>query len=375
MAITEKYVSSAGGGAHDGSTEADAFSWAEMVTDINLGGKAGNRYNVKGSVSRTTTTDTVTGDGSLTSPIIIRGYSSTIGDAYLGRTSSNGDLITTNMPAISYTTGSWSAGGATHIIYESLNISGANSGATWAVGAAVVLFRCVASNSSTGATAIAINFGGENASVIDCDASLTGASGGRAAISITSNCIAAGNRVKGGPAAGFYCNANGVVALIDNLIYDCGTIGVNSVSTLNRNLFYGNTIVGCGGDGIDIVTGTTFLSVAMNNMITDGSAWGIDGVSAANAIFVAYNRTRDNTSGAINSATDWITASTFSHVTTDTGGSETDYTAAGSDDYTLISASPAKGVGHFIPRSIGCLQASAGGGILTHPGMAGGMRG
>jgi hypothetical protein len=106
MAITEKYVSDAGAGAHDGSSAVNAFSWAEMITDINAGSKAGNRYNVikgAGAIARTTTTDTISGSGSATSPIIIRGYNSGITDGFQGRAASGGALVTTNMPVITYT--------------------------------------------------------------------------------------------------------------------------------------------------------------------------------------------------------------------------------------------------------------------------------
>lgn len=46
MALIESYVSDAGGGLHDGSSEANAFSWSEMITDINAAAvsSGGNSY-------------------------------------------------------------------------------------------------------------------------------------------------------------------------------------------------------------------------------------------------------------------------------------------------------------------------------------------
>lgn len=79
MAFTERYTTSAGAGAHDGTSEANAFSWTEMVTDWNAGSRQGYRYNLKGNV--TLAADAVfTGDGTISNPIVLRGYSSTIGD-------------------------------------------------------------------------------------------------------------------------------------------------------------------------------------------------------------------------------------------------------------------------------------------------------
>ena len=375
MAITEKYVTSAGAGAHDGSDDANAFSWAEMVTDINAGGKAGNRYNCRNDAtySRTTTTDTLTGDGTATSPIIIRGYSSSITDGYQGRTSGNGALVTTNMPAITYTTGALSGGGSDFIIYESLNISGApSSGTISGIGAGCAVARCVVVNSSTNAAAVGIRAGAATI-IFDCDVSLTGASGGTAAIHTTSTFLrAVANRVKGGPAIGINVNNSSGHVIVDNVVYASTGIGIASANTGGPCVIYGNTIVGGTSDGIDIVTGTTVLQCIINNMITDNGGYGIDGVSAANAIFAAYNRTRDNTSGADNLATDWLAATKYGQVTTDTGGASTDYTNSGGNDYSLIAASPATDAGQPAYRDIGALQRQevAGGGAVPHFGLS-----
>jgi len=374
MAITEKYVSGAGGGAHDGSTEADAFSWTEMVTDINLGGKAGNRYNYKGSVSRTTNTDTLTGDGTSTSPVIIRGYATTIGDGFQGRTSSNGALVTTNLPTVSYTTGRFNASGSDFILYESLSLTSAATGPTLQTGSSCAVKSCVIVNSGTNASSAGITPGAFNV-IFDCDVSLTGASGGLAAINISgSGTRAIANRATGGTSIGISAPAR--AAIVDNLVYASTGIGISIAITNTEVLVYGNTVVGGSGDGIDNITGSIVLQAIVNNMITDNGGYGIDGVAAGNAIFAAYNRTRDNTSGADNSATDWLAATKYGHVTTDTGGAETDYTNAGSNDYTLISASPAKAAGWWPYRDIGGLQreepASGGGGttIIRRGGLA-----
>lgn len=106
-------------------------------------------------------------------------------------------------------------------------------------------------------------------------------------------------------------------------------------------------------------------------MITDNGGFGVDATAATNGVFLSNNRFRDNVMGAVTNATDWVTATSYSQVTTDTGGAETDYVAAGSQDYRLINASPATGAG--APFSdIGGLQstngpAGAGGGAYSFP--------
>lgn len=372
MAITDKYVSVAGGGAHDGTTEADAFTWAEMLTDINAGGKAGNRYNViAGTTYTLAATSTISGSGSATSPIIIRGYTTTIGDGYQGRTNSNGPLITTNMPLISHNstfllnvTGSW-------IVLESLRLTGFRSASSFTMTVDNVVTRCRITNSSTNALAVACT-GASRVVICDNDIALTGGSGGSTALT-TAGARVFCNRISGGPANGVLCSSNGSV-IIDNVFYSCGGIAISHNTTNAADVIYGNTIVGSGGDAIDIVTGTTVLQMILNNLITDNAGYGIDGVSAANPVFASHNRLDRNTAGATNSATDWLAGTSYGHELTSVSQGD-EFNNFGSDDFSLLSGSPAKDAGVLAFRDIGALQRDeAGGGsagILVHPGMIG----
>lgn len=103
------YVTPAGAGAHDGSSEANAFSLDEAIADCNAagaGGRANSIYWVKQSTGYTrSASDTITGGGSAAGgPCVWEGYNATPGDGYLGRTGGSmaGALITTNMPTLAY---------------------------------------------------------------------------------------------------------------------------------------------------------------------------------------------------------------------------------------------------------------------------------
>jgi hypothetical protein len=356
-AITERYVTSTGTDTYANSTN---IATPMSLTTAVANAAAGDRINIKVGTYTRTATDTLTNSGTATSPIIYRGYSSTIGDGNLGRTGSNGELITTNMPLLSYnSTFRLTSGNFT--VIESLNISGTISNNVLNLANDCVAKSCKIVNASTNAAAIAL---GVNVRSIafDNDAELSGASGGNAAINATaapSRAIA--NRVKGGPAIGILCASSS--AIIDNVIFAQAGVGISMNSTGGIPVIYGNTIVVGTGDAIDVITGTTGLQCIVNNLITDNAGNGIDMVSAANAGFLAYNRLRDNGT-AINSGTDWVAATSYGHVTTDTGGPETDYTNSGGNDYSLIPASPAKGAGWFAFASIGALQPqSASGGV------------
>jgi hypothetical protein len=330
----------------------------------NQGAMAGNLLCVKsGSYTMTTTTDTFATSGTTTSPIRICGYASTRptvsthGDYNLGRTNGNGPLVVTNYPTISYTTGTLSITG-NFIIVEGLQISGANvtssGGVVKTSGTDVYLKRCYVFNSGTNSLSSAVTPTGARDGVIDCDVSLTGASGGSAAIdSQSGNARIIGNRIKGGPAIGVRNNGGTSTVVAFNTIYASTGNAIQTAGTGAAGVYLYNTIVGGGADGINIITGTTTTSLIIGNMITDNTGDGIDMVSSANAAFTSNNRFRDNAS-TYNNAGDWITSTKYDDVTSGVGTS--DYVNAAGNDYRLIATSPAKGAGNPLYLDIGALQ-------------------
>ncbi len=384
MSLNIRWVTDAGAGDGLGGSEANAMSFTNftdyMVTGGSFTAAPGDVFNIIGAITaRTTTTDAWVNGGNATSPVVIRGVVSGGATAYAGRTNGNGPLITTNFPTISYTTGRMNITG-NFIIVEALSVTSANATSGGATidcdGTDVYVTRCAVVNSATSANAVGVTTSGTRCTVIDCDVSLTGLSGANAAIlSNTTLTRIIGNRVKGGPAIGISLagtNAGPVVAF--NTIFASTGNGIvtGAVSTSIIALF--NTIVGGGADGINIITASTGSQLLVGNMITDNTGDGIDMVSTANAAFTSNIRTRDNANAYANQG-DWITATNYAPVTTDTGGPETDYVASGSNDYRLILASPATNAGLPLYASIGALQrqsAASGGGLRAagHGGLA-----
>jgi len=76
MAFNEKYVTVTGGGLHDGSSEANAWTLAEAVSNY----AAGDRLNVKAGTYSDSSTVTFATAGTAASPVSWRGYKTTIGD-------------------------------------------------------------------------------------------------------------------------------------------------------------------------------------------------------------------------------------------------------------------------------------------------------
>lgn len=76
MAFSEKYVTVTGGGLHDGSSEANAWTLAEAVSNY----AAGDRINVKAGTYSDSSMVTFATPGTASSPVAWRGYKTTIGD-------------------------------------------------------------------------------------------------------------------------------------------------------------------------------------------------------------------------------------------------------------------------------------------------------
>jgi hypothetical protein len=291
----------------------------------------------------------------------------TPGDGYLGR-SSGGALVTTNFPLIAYNSTFRLSCSSAFAIFETLNITGTVDNNLVSLGdVGVCIKSCRVVNASTGISAVGIASPASAGTVaFDCDASLTGASGGVAAIQDSATCRIIANRCTTVSSSAAGIAGASVPTIISNTVFSGGR-GIVVTATGARACIVGNTITAAAGDGIDVVTGNTALQCIVGNIITDNGGYGIDLNNAAAGAFLAYNRTRDNTSGAINLGTDWVTATSYGHVTTDTGGAETDYVDAGTNDYRLIAASPAVNAYAPINASIGAPQRdqSGAGGAAT----------
>jgi hypothetical protein len=269
-------------------------------------------------------------------------------------------LVTTNYPSITYTTGLFNPSG-NFILIEGLKMTSANTSANGGTlkltGADVYVKRCSITNSSTNANACGVTTAtGLRESIIDNDISLTGGSGGLAAINdgVASRII--GNRIKGGPATGIRTGANNQASIIAfNTIYASTGNGIAVIGATagSASILY-NTIVGGSADGINIVTGNTASQLIIGNMITDNTGNGLNMVSTSNAAFTSNNRYRDNGTNIANGG-DWITSTGYNAVTSGNGTS--DYWNAGSNDYRLLWSSPAIGAGSPLYADIGALQA------------------
>lgn len=303
-----------------------------------------------GTYSRTSSTDALTNAGTAANPIKIEGYKTTIGDGYLGRTNGNGPLIKTNFAVITYA-GGYFAPNKAWVILRNLDYSCTSNQPMTAPLSPGAVIECAVTNTWADVNARALLDNSPATHVLNCDLTCTT---GTALTSGTYNSKYVGNRLSAGANA-FNLTSN-LAFIAFNTILPCAVgvnIGhVNASSTAILN----NTFNGCTTAGIQILNSAsaTGMPLDMNNIFTN-CAYARKSLYQPTGdlpLLRYYNRTRDNTN-ADSGFADWPI---IGEVITDTGGNETDYVDAASNDYRLISASPAKGA--MIPRygDIGALQ-------------------
>lgn len=386
MAFTEKYVSSVAGGSGNGLAAGTPFTWQQMITEIlsvtGTGGR-GFRYNIKadGTYNRGSTADDLSASsGTNASPIYMRGYLTTIGDGYLGR-SSAGALITTNMPTVDYNAGGAFFKPPVYSVTESIIVknSSTTGGGNWVLfdndhKSAVI--ACVITSARNGNDSKVMNLGGDYAVVFECDIFQTATSG----LTMEANTFQnSGGRadscriICSCPTVKCGIKLDNQCAIFSSLIKGAGGGTGVYYDDSNRMINLRNCTITGWQDGIWYNTANTDnLNWIAGNMITDNSRYGVN-INASWCGIIGPNRTRDNVSGDTSiPGENWALAGRiFPLVTTDTGGPETDYTNAAANDYSLIAASPAKDANRPKNSDLGCYglptTVTGGGSALFHP--------
>lgn len=332
MAFIERYVTATAAGGGVGS-EADPWALSESVSLA----AAGDRVNIKkgaysvGALS-------MTNAGTILSPIVYRGYNTTIGDLEGTPRLADGRLDTTDYPVITatascvpniynylqdiYMTGSFNAN-----IIQSTSFD------------FVSLISVKSLNSFSGTSAGACELD-DSCVVLNCDMVCTGSTHDTVFFSDTaprllmsrfegSSSTADLCQVRSGDVIGcaFVGSTSGVGLVIETTPTSVSTVMIN-------NTFYG---VGTAITFPSASLGTRPL-VMLNNFCTDSGKW-LDNLYTATSslpIIEMNSRTRDVTA----LRTGLGDSLNIGEVTTDTGGPETDYVDAGNGDITLTSSSP-----------------------------------
>lgn len=267
MAFVEKYVTNSGAGAADGSSLANAWSWATMLTSLT----AGQRANVQGAITRTTATDTFTNGGSSSNPIAIRGISSTLGDLQSNGRVAGGALVTTGFPVVTYTTGGFTI--PTFGIMESMSFTSARTTSTVLSGNAnITILRCVIRNThATSATSVGLSLTGSNLLVIDCDISADSSSSSAIAVSLTaSTCPMILRSLITGNTSGAGCMTLGNLAVVYGCSFRDAGFGITATANAASMII---------GNSFRNISGVYIKPSVSQRLIANNVAWGVGGSS------------------------------------------------------------------------------------------------
>lgn len=375
MALTERWIVQGGAGAGDGTSQANGWTLVDGFTNA----AAGHLVNVQSNSAYTYAGGVVTNTGTAVDPIWFRGYNTTPGDLDdQGRTNGDEELDITNFPVININTAAFTIGtSGRNTVFQNIVFTGALSSLIIGSNATDTTYfiNCKILNTQNNASARAIILD-DNCVIINCDFECSGAAHNSVVECDTGNLFDS-CRVKSVAANGIVMDKGAVRNSVILKTGSAANIGIQFKQGLNNNLYGVNACtINNFAEGVQFPNAApTYIQRTLNNHITNCTTALDSAYSGTDEIFLVelHSRLRDNTSDRSG-----IAGQTFGIVTTDTGGDETDFVDASSDDFSLISTAPGKAAGLVGFTDIGALQreeAASGGGLLTHPGMAGGMRG
>lgn len=333
MAWTERYCSVAGGGAHDGTSAANAWTLAEAIAAV----AAGHRVNVlKGTYANTTTTRTFATAGTATAPIWWRGYDTTIGDI-----DTNNALT---KPSFTFTTGQMVTSG-TKQKFSNITISSACTTAGGAVsvsGANISFLRVQFSNTAANAasSACSTTAGGAGATFTLCSFSAT-TTATSAVSPVGASDIFLGCYIQGGISG---VTIGGVSIMIDFCIINSPTTNGVNCAAVSGTVVSNCSIYSCTSG---VTTSSATASVTVLNSVISTCTNGVNQSSGGNSsvIVVAgcsfYACTNDiaGVQECASSTDNMYVAQLNTHETVDP------FVATGSQNFGLASTALAKSAG------------------------------
>lgn len=325
MAWTERYVSVTGGGAHDGTTEADAWTLAEALA----ADAGGQRINVKaGTYTAAARTFSVAGTSS--SGVWYRGYNTTIGDIDTDNTLTK--------PVIQCGSNSQTLSGAHHI-FSNLDISGAVAGTLVAVsGAHVHLDRVRIENTDSGSTSYAVRATG-NGFYLTRSWIKANTACNYVAILEERGCIQ-GNVFRGGKSGLLIDTTSGFCGVLFNVFDDqADNYGLDCTLTTGGScVIVGNTFYAPGLRCIRVSATQAALLVISGNILANSGQYGIATVSGTVRAHRLANDFYSNSSGTESGFGDWPSLAEKSE-------SSSPFTNAASHDFSVVTGALAKAAG------------------------------
>ena len=349
------------------------------MTGIGVGPAAvPTRINIKaGTYAQATTNVNWTTAGAAAFPVWWRGYKTTIGD----QDANNLAVAGTDIPSIVWTGTGKGDITALHQWFSNIDFTGAPSGYVLAP-TATVIYRCRIRNTSRNAAAIGLNLsnGNTNHSIVGCYIS-AGTTSGIIAVNINGGQFI-GNYISGGstgmkvlasPSAYYAFNVidspagdaillgttSGGGVITNNSIYGPGGNGINMSAVVGIVVITNNHFENCNGGSKAAINNTTGTASDYIRCINNSYYNNTANISGQGDVPTPWDLGTLGGSGYVNPSAHNFTASTYLKAIAFPGAFET------------ISAF----TGYLDEGAVQRVEPAAGGGLLTHPGMTGGMRG
>jgi hypothetical protein len=322
---TERYVTVAGAGAHDG-TAGNEWTLAEAAAVDHTGPI---RINILKGTHALGASDLTFADTGTTSAIIWwRGYDTTIGDI-------DADNSLTK-PAVTFTTGRFIVSGNLQW-FSNLNISGAqvtaSSGQVTASGADLNFIRCRVEDTAANANGNAWRMAGVRNTLFGCWGKAT--SSANVYLPTTTNAYFNGCHAEGG-SNGF--QLNGASGKVVNCVADSPAADGINVSGSDTQIEH-CSIYNATGDGIEVDSATEKTTVS-NTIIYLWSGSAINGSAGSTGNVMLFNNAyMDDDADTV--LTNILESQQWGAVTEVSAP----FTNAGSDDFSLVSGALSKGTG------------------------------
>jgi hypothetical protein len=327
MAWTERYVSVAGAGAHDGTSEANAWTLAEAITNA----VAGHRVNViNGTYANTTTDLTFAGAGTSSTAIWWRGYNTTIGDI-----DSNNSLT---KPIITFTTGFATISG-TYQWFSNIRWEGADTSASEGVvrvsGPNCRFWRCRFEGTAADADCIplVITTTGDRATVVACYFKANALAPCLVILDVT--------HVHG---CAFDGGLNGISVTAGTAFITACIFDDQASHAINNGTGSGVFIANCSiyspaGDGVRIAAAANTCAI-INNIFESCGVYAINSTAAASAGLTIWNNAyRASGTADLNGVLE-------SQQVGDVTETSTPFTNAAGDDFSLVSGALSRQAGY-----------------------------
>jgi hypothetical protein len=291
-AITERYVDFANGedgtGGHDGTTEALAWKTLQYALDTATAAAGGTRINVEYDGATYTQTIAATIDvdinaAAVDDPIIVQGYSVTVGDGVKAVIDGNSAAVSCLSVALQ------------NHIFKDLQLKGSTGDAVEGTGTGDGAFFYNIEVLTAGGNGIDINTNNAGNKIIGCEINNVGTGGASTGILIgasgANNTVVSYNYIHDITGSGIQIGS--ACSVFKNIV---DTVSVTGIIPLDGSSLFENTVYNSTGDNVNVSSASETVTI-MNNIFDTAGDYCVEIVAGGNAWIYGYNNLEHETTG------------------------------------------------------------------------------